>query len=62
MGEIRRVVQPIEVNYICDQCEHGMMHKVGEMDESTGDIPHKCVICGHQQTLCIMPCSHWSQI
>jgi len=50
MGEIKRVVRPIEVNYVCDKCEHGMMHKAGEMNEDTGDILHKCVICGHGQT------------
>ncbi len=49
MGEIKRVVQPVEINYVCDKCEHGMMNKSGEMDEASGDIPHKCVICGHEQ-------------
>jgi hypothetical protein len=50
MGEIKRAVQPIEINYICDNCQHGMMKKSGEMNEDTGDILHNCVICGHQQT------------
>lgn len=49
MPEIRRPVQPIEINYLCDKCEHGMMQSCGEMDPATGITPHKCVICGHQQ-------------
>ncbi len=49
MGEIKRAVQPIEINYVCDKCEHGMMNKAGEMDQTTGNIPHSCVICGHEQ-------------
>ena len=49
MGEIKRAVKPIEITYVCDKCEHGMMQKSGEMDASTGDIQHKCVICGHEQ-------------
>jgi transcription elongation factor Elf1 len=49
MAEIKRAVQTIEVNYVCDKCGHGMMHKCGELNEETGDIAHKCVICGHEQ-------------
>lgn len=49
MAEIKRAVQTIEINYVCDKCEHGMMHKCGELNEDTGDIAHKCVICGHEQ-------------
>ncbi|MFA7554207.1 MAG: type II citrate synthase [Spongiibacteraceae bacterium] len=49
MAEIKRAVKTVEVNYVCDECNHGMMHKSGELDEATGDIPHKCVICGHRQ-------------
>ncbi len=49
MAEIKRAVQTVEVNYICDKCEHGMMQQCGARDEETGDTPHKCVICGHQQ-------------
>lgn len=49
MPEVKRNVQPVEVNYICDKCEHGMMQKTGEMDSKSGEIEHKCVICGHPQ-------------
>lgn len=49
MGEVKRPVRTIEVNYVCDKCEHGMMHKSAEGDDETGDVPHKCVICGHEQ-------------
>lgn len=49
MPEIKRPVQPIEVNYLCDQCGHGMMARSGEQDEQSGDTPHKCVICGYSQ-------------
>ena len=38
MGEVKRVMKPIEVNYVCDKCDHGMMKKSGEMDQETGDI------------------------
>lgn len=49
MAEVKRKVQTIEVNYVCDKCEHGMLEKSGEMNEKTGEIPHKCMICGHEQ-------------
>ena len=47
--EIKRAVQTVEVNYICDKCEHGMMHKCDDIDQETGDVPHICVICSHKQ-------------
>lgn len=46
MPEIKRPVKPIEVNYVCDQCGHGMMKSVAAMDPDTGIVPHKCMICG----------------
>lgn len=48
MPEIKRRVQPIEVNYVCDHCGHGMVQKTGPADESTGEIPHRCMICDHE--------------
>lgn len=50
MGEVKRSVQTVEVNYVCDKCDHGMMQKAGEMDPDTGDVLHQCVICGDQKT------------
>lgn len=50
MPEIKRPVQTIEVNYVCDKCGHGMMQKEGEMNPQTGAILHRCMICGHEQT------------
>ena len=47
MPEIKRPVQTIEVNYVCDHCGHGMVQKSGEMNPETGEIPHRCMICGH---------------
>ncbi|MBL4827696.1 MAG: type II citrate synthase [Spongiibacteraceae bacterium] len=47
MGEIKRAVQTIEVNYVCDKCDHGMVQRCGEPDSETLEIPHKCMICGH---------------
>lgn len=49
MPEIKRPVQPVEVNYVCDKCGHGMMQKSAAMDSQTGDTPHNCMICGHVQ-------------
>jgi hypothetical protein len=49
MPEIKRPVQTIEINYVCDKCGHGMMHKDGEMNAQTGEVPHRCMICGNQQ-------------
>lgn len=49
MPEVKRVVRPIEVNYICDACEQGMMEKIAPMNAETGDIEHKCMICDHHQ-------------
>ena len=50
MPEIKRKVVPVEVNYVCDKCNNGMMEKVGAMNEATGEIPHKCMICSHSQS------------
>lgn len=49
MPEIKQPVQAMEVNYVCDKCGHGMMVSAGDMNPSTGEIPHKCMICSHQQ-------------
>lgn len=49
MAEVKRPVKTIEVNYICDECEHGMMEQRGEFDPAEEARPHVCVICGHQQ-------------
>ncbi len=50
MPEIRRPVKTIEVNYLCDKCENGMMRGQGEVDLESGEMLHRCVICGHEQT------------
>lgn len=50
MPEIKRPVQTIEVNYVCDKCEHGMLEKVSETHPETGETLHQCMICGHQQS------------
>ncbi len=50
MPEIKRPVQTVEVNYVCDKCSHGMMEKVGEMDAQSGETLHRCMICNHSQT------------
>ena len=49
MPEIKRKVQTVEVNYVCDKCEHGMMEKIGTMNPDTGEVDHRCMICGHEQ-------------
>lgn len=48
MPEVKRPVQTIEVNYVCDKCNSGMMQKAGEVDPETGDCLHHCVICGYE--------------
>lgn len=50
MPEIKRLVRPVEINYICDACGKGMLEVCGEMDPATGDIEHRCLICDHRQT------------
>lgn len=50
MPEVKRPVQTIEVNYICDKCEHGMLEKIAEANPETGETPHRCMICGHEQS------------
>ncbi|WP_372748652.1 type II citrate synthase [Litorivivens sp.] len=47
MGEVKRKVQTVEVNYVCDKCDHGMVEKCGATDQKTGETPHQCMICGH---------------
>lgn len=49
MPEVKRPVKPIEVNYLCDKCEHGMMKQSEAADKDSGETPHECVICGHKQ-------------
>lgn len=50
MPEVKREVRPVEINYVCDACGQGMMSQSGPMDEATGNIEHRCLICNHQQT------------
>lgn len=50
MAEIFRKVTPYEYNYLCDQCNNGMMYVAGEQD-AAGHYPHKCMICGHTASL-----------
>jgi transcription elongation factor Elf1 len=50
VAEVKRRVVPFEVNYVCDSCNNGMMEKTGEMNKSTGEIEHKCLICGAEHT------------
>ncbi len=45
MAEIRREVKPIEVSYLCDECNNGYVH---EHPESKTEANHHCVICGHE--------------
>ncbi|MCB1699407.1 MAG: type II citrate synthase [Pseudomonadales bacterium] len=49
MPEVKREVRPVEVNYVCDACDQGMMSRCGDMDAITGDIAHRCLICNHEQ-------------
>ncbi|CAH0989934.1 hypothetical protein SIN8267_00005 [Sinobacterium norvegicum] len=51
MPETKRPVTPLEVNYICDKCNHGMMMEDPSQAVERQGIDHICVICGHQQTL-----------
>lgn len=50
MPEVKRPVKTIEVNYICDKCNNGMMQKCGDIDAETGDCAHRCVICNHEMS------------
>ena len=40
MAEIKREVRPVEVSYLCDECNQGMLVQSGPMDPDTGDIEH----------------------
>lgn len=44
MPEVNRVMRPIELDYLCDKCEAGMVHSTGL--ETEKGFEHKCVICG----------------
>ena len=50
MPEVKRPVKPIEVNYLCEKCEHGMMKQSAPVDDASGETPHECLICGHEQS------------
>jgi hypothetical protein len=50
MPEVKRVVRPVEVNYLCDACSKGMLEHSSDMDPETGAIEHQCMICDHKQT------------
>ncbi len=45
MPEVRRDVKPVEVNYLCDKCESGMVICT-DQSSASAKRPHKCVICG----------------
>ena len=49
MSEIHRKVIPYEHNYLCDQCNRGML--ICQGDAVDGMYPHTCAICGHQSSL-----------
>jgi len=42
MGEIKEVVHPIQVDYICDACKIGRMRKTGEIIMEEGLARHRC--------------------
>jgi uncharacterized cysteine cluster protein YcgN (CxxCxxCC family) len=50
MPEVKRVVRPVEVDYLCDACGKGMMEHTSDMDPETGAIEHQCMICNHVAT------------
>ncbi|MEH6549612.1 MAG: hypothetical protein V7711_10340 [Pseudomonadales bacterium] len=50
MPEIKHKVVPVEVNYVCDSCGHGMMKLIGEADAANGVNEHECMICGAKAT------------
>ena len=51
MSEIYRKVTPYEFNYVCDECNNGMLMATGPKDPETNKYPHKCVICGAKYQL-----------
>ena len=50
MPVVKRLVRPVEVNYVCDGCSQGMLEHAGEMDAENGAQEHRCMICDHRQT------------
>lgn len=51
MPETRQPVQPVEVDYTCDQCGEGKMRPTGEVLTSyPPKHPHCCDKCGARQT------------
>ncbi len=50
MPEIKRVVVPVEVSYVCDACGTGMMEAISSMDRATGECEHQCLICEHKDS------------
>ena len=50
MPEVRKTVVPVEVTYICDACNQGMMELIGSINRETGEAEHECLICEHRQT------------
>lgn len=49
MSEVSRKVSPYEYNYLCDECNGGMMTSCGE--QTAAGYPHKCVICSNKADL-----------
>ena len=50
MPELKRRVIPVEVNYECEDCGHGLLQAVGEEDSVSGEVLHECMICGTQRS------------
>lgn len=47
MGEIKKIVHPISVSYICDECGGEMLQTGIIKPVSPPLYEHKCNICGH---------------
>jgi hypothetical protein len=51
VAEAKHIVQPVEVEYVCDSCNTGVMRSTGVgLMSSPPQYPHKCNHCGSQST------------
>ena len=48
MGRKQTPLRPIQIDYHCDECEHGLMRPVGHMlMTDPPQFEHKCTECGY---------------
>ena len=55
MGEIKKIVNPVQVDMVCPKCGRGMMRPDNVvLTTSPPQYPHECNECGYTETYYVM--------